>query len=101
MASRAGKKKRVRIPRLGFEQRILWRALFLWLPTFVVMVLLLWLGNYSTQTKWTAVILLSVFAIGMALALREFVLRPLQTVANMLAAIREEDFSFKARRGAK
>jgi two-component system nitrogen regulation sensor histidine kinase NtrY len=101
MASSAGKNKRFRVPRLGFEQRILWRALFLWLPTFAVMVLLLWLGNYSTQTKWTAVILLSVFAIGMALALREFVLRPLQTVANMLAAIREEDFSFKARRGVK
>src|SRR4051812_46882669 len=101
MASSKTSPRAFRIPRLGFEQRILWRALLLWLPTFAVMVLLLWLGSYSNETRWTALILLSLFAIGMALALREFVLRPLQTVANMLAAIREEDFSFKARRGVK
>jgi nitrogen fixation/metabolism regulation signal transduction histidine kinase len=43
------------------------------------------------------VILLAIFALGMVLNLQEFVLRPLQTLSNMLAAIREEDFSFRAR----
>jgi nitrogen fixation/metabolism regulation signal transduction histidine kinase len=91
--------KRPRAPRLNFESRILLRAILLWLPTFAVMILLLWLNDYSGQTRWTAVILLGIFALGMAFSLREFVLRPLQTVSNMLSAIREEDFSFRARGG--
>jgi nitrogen fixation/metabolism regulation signal transduction histidine kinase len=59
----------------------------------------LWTNDYSGQTRWTAVILLGLFALAMAFSLRDFVLRPLQTVSNMLSAIREEDFSFRARGG--
>lgn len=87
-------------PRLSYEKRVLWRALLLWLPTFIVMIILLWAGDYSSQTRWTAVILLGVVALGTAVHLQEFVLRPLQTLSNMLAAIREEDFSFRARGAA-
>jgi two-component system, NtrC family, nitrogen regulation sensor histidine kinase NtrY len=97
MASDGRKGPRPR--RLNFERRILVRAILLWLPTFAVMILLLWSNDYSGQTRWTAVLLLGVFALGMAFSLREFVLRPLQTVSNMLSAIREEDFSFRARGG--
>ena len=97
MASDARRRKRPRRPHLNFEQRILLRAVLIWLPTFAVMVVLLWVQEYSGQTRWTAVIGLGLVALGSALALKEFVLRPLQTVSNMLAAIREEDFSFKAR----
>jgi PAS domain S-box-containing protein len=35
--------------------------------------------------------------IGFALALRNTVIRPLRTVSNLLAALREEDFSFRGR----
>ena len=97
MASEGRKGHRPR--RLSFERRILLRAILLWLPTFAVMALVLWLNDYSNQTRWTAVILLGLFALGMAFSLRELVLRPLQTVSNMLSAIREEDFSFRARGG--
>lgn len=37
------------------------------------------------------------FWLAVALALRERVVRPLQTLSNMLAALREEDFSIRAR----
>jgi nitrogen fixation/metabolism regulation signal transduction histidine kinase len=37
------------------------------------------------------------FWFGVAFALRERVVRPLQTLSNMLAALREEDFSIRAR----
>jgi nitrogen fixation/metabolism regulation signal transduction histidine kinase len=97
MASEGRKGRRA--PRLNFERRIILRTLLLWLPTFIVMVILLWMNDYSGQTRWTAVIMLGLFALAMAFSLREFVLRPLQTVSNMLSAIREEDFSFRARGG--
>jgi two-component system nitrogen regulation sensor histidine kinase NtrY len=102
MASDRGRSRRPasRRPRLNFEQRVFFRAILIWLPTFTVMILLLWMGDYSSQTRWTAVLLLSIFALGTAVNLKEFVLRPLQTLSNMLAAIREEDFSFRARGGA-
>jgi two-component system, NtrC family, nitrogen regulation sensor histidine kinase NtrY len=92
-------RKGPRPPRLNFERRILLRTLLLWLPTFAVMIILLWVNDYSGQTRWTAVILLGLFALAMAFSLRDFVLRPLQTVSNMLSAIRKEDFSFRARGG--
>jgi nitrogen fixation/metabolism regulation signal transduction histidine kinase len=99
MASDGARGKRRRGPRLNFEQRILLRAILIWLPTFAVLILVLWMNDYSSQARWTAVILLGLFALGMAFALKDLVLRPLQTVSNMLASIREEDFSFKARGG--
>jgi nitrogen fixation/metabolism regulation signal transduction histidine kinase len=71
----------------------------LWLPAFIAAVALLWAGDYSSETRWSVVIVLVLFGIGFSVALKDFVLRPLQTLSNMLAAIREEDFSFKARGG--
>ncbi len=46
---------------------------------------------------WTVTILVVLFWLGVAFALRERVVRPLQTLSNMLAALREEDFSIRAR----
>lgn len=90
---------KVQRPALNFDQRIFVRALLVWLPTFVVMVILLWQGDYSSQTRWTAVLLLGVAALATAGTQKTLVLRPLQTLSNLLSAIREEDFSFKARGG--
>ena len=61
---------------------------------------LLELGNYSTKVTWT----LGTFVVGcwliVALVVRERVVRPLQTLSNMLAALREGDFSLRARSSA-
>ena len=38
--------------------------------------------------------------LGLAFSLRERVIRPLQTLSNMLAAIREQDYSLRARRAS-
>lgn len=58
---------------------------------------LLWTGDYSSRVQWTA----SVFIVGVwltcAFRARSMVVRPLQTLANMHAALREGDFSMRAR----
>jgi len=58
---------------------------------------LLWLGGYSAKVQWTAGVVLVSLWLGTAAALREHVVRPLGTLANMLAALREGDFSIRAR----
>jgi two-component system nitrogen regulation sensor histidine kinase NtrY len=58
---------------------------------------LLYRGDYSGKAEWT----LGLFVVGgwmiTALVLRERVVRPLQTLSNMLAALREGDYSIRAR----
>lgn len=50
-----------------------------------------WLAGASIVTCW----------LGAGLAARALVERPLQTVANLLSALREEDYSFRARAGRR
>jgi two-component system, NtrC family, nitrogen regulation sensor histidine kinase NtrY len=60
---------------------------------------LLWLGDFSPRLQWTASVALVAAWLGLAIALREQVVRPLGTLANMLAALKEGDFSIRARVG--
>ena len=84
---------------LTHERRVLLLALGAGLPGVVATLSLLWSGDYSTRATWT----LGGFVAGswlmVAIALRERVVRPLQTLSNMLAALREGDFSLRARLG--
>ena len=84
---------------LNFEHRVLTRALLVSLPAFCVAIYFLWRTDLSPLTRWTVLILMAALASLTALSLRNLVLRPLRTVSNMLSAIREEDYSVKARGG--
>jgi nitrogen fixation/metabolism regulation signal transduction histidine kinase len=84
---------------LHFEHRVLLRAVLISLPSFAVAAVLLWRNDFSPLTRWTIVFLLLVSVILTSVSLRNLVLRPLQTLSNMLSAIREEDYSVKARGG--
>jgi len=66
-------------------------------PGGVVALTLLWTGDYSDRLRWTLTVLVVAAWLGVTLALRERVVRPLQTISNMLAALREGDFSIRAR----
>ena len=83
--------------RLPHEQRVLLSALVVGLPALVVVLILLWAGEYTDKVRWTFTVLILAFWIGAALSLRDQVIRPLQTLSNMLAALREDDFSLRAR----
>ena len=67
------------------------------LPGALVALRLLWLYTPSQAVRWTllTVILTSLF--GFALALQAQIVRPLQTLSNMLAAIREGDYTLRGR----
>jgi nitrogen fixation/metabolism regulation signal transduction histidine kinase len=83
--------------RLTYERRLQLLALAAGLPGSLIALILLWTGNYSTSTAWTLTLLIVCFWLGFALSLRHRVVFSLQTLSNLLAALREEDFSFRAR----
>jgi len=72
-------------------------ALAAGLPGSVIAILLLWLGPYSTQTAWTLTFVIAVTWLGFAASLRHRIVFSLQTLSNLLAAMREEDFSLRGR----
>ncbi len=67
-------------------------------PALALGLILLWTGDFASRTQWTLTIIVLLTFGGGLLALRERVVRPLQTLSNMLAAIREQDYSLRARR---
>jgi nitrogen fixation/metabolism regulation signal transduction histidine kinase len=84
-------------PKLSHEGRIVWMAIAAGLPGSLVALLLLWTGEYTPKVQWTLTVLIVGLWFGFSLALRERVVFPLQTLSNLLAALREGDFSVRGR----
>jgi two-component system nitrogen regulation sensor histidine kinase NtrY len=82
---------------LSFEARILLLALAVGLPGTAVALLLLGLGPYSPRSQWILSGALAVAWWWLAENLWRNVVRPLQTMSNLLHAVREGDFSLRAR----
>ncbi|HSB14924.1 MAG TPA: ATP-binding protein [Bryobacteraceae bacterium] len=85
--------------RFAYETRLTLLALLTGTPALVAAMILLWTGGFTPKVQWTVTIVVVCFWLGAAFALRERVVRPLQTLSNMLAALREEDYSMRARSG--
>jgi PAS domain S-box-containing protein len=79
------------------ERRVFWLALLGGFPAVALALGLLWFGDFTPRTQWTLTILVAGFWLACAAILREHVMRPLQTVSNMLAALRERDYTLRAR----
>lgn len=83
--------------RLSFERR-----LRIWLCAFALpSVLLVWSACVARNYEWPA-ISLCVFGMAALWAIAatyffESIIRPLQTLSNIVAALREDDYSFRAR----
>ena len=84
-------------PRLVHDRRILLMALAAGLPAVVTSMLVLWLGDYSPRAQWTLTALIVGVWLGFCFAMRERVASPLRTLANLLEAMREGDYSIRAR----
>ncbi|KPK80415.1 MAG: histidine kinase [Gemmatimonas sp. SM23_52] len=83
--------------KLRHEQRILAMTLLAGLPGTLVALIILWAGDYHTKLQATLSLLILSAWWGFAFAVRERVTRSLQTLSNMLAGLREGDYSLRAR----
>ena len=79
------------------ETRMLLLALAASLPGVVLSLILLFTGHYRARTQWTLIIFLVIVWLAFALPIRERIASPLRTLANLLEALREGDYSIRAR----
>lgn len=83
--------------RLLYEHRISLYSFLVALPGLVVTAVLVWLQPWSLEAR-LSLIGVELFAWWLlAMALQEQTTRPLQTLANVISSLREEDYSFRAR----
>ena len=88
---------RPRRERLNFERRLFLLALLAGLPGSLLGLVLLWTGDFTPKLQWTLTTFLLLFWWGISISLRNRVIFSLQTLSNLLAALREGDFSIRAR----
>jgi nitrogen fixation/metabolism regulation signal transduction histidine kinase len=79
------------------QTQILFLALLAGLPGVLLSAVLLWRGGHDAGTLWTAALLVGGGWLVAAWMVRERAVRPMQTLSNLLAALREGDFSLRAR----
>src|SRR6185312_13281641 len=92
--SSTNKKRRQRAP---FERRITRFSLFLVAVPLIVSGVMIWMQAWSLESK---LILLGVEVFAcllIAAAMHDHIVRPLQTLANVVGSLRDEDYSFRAR----
>src|ERR1017187_1047603 len=83
--------------RLLYEHRVSLYCFLVALPGLLVSIVLVWMQPWALESR-LGLIGLELFAWWLlALALQEQTTRPLQTLSNVIAALREEDYSFRAR----
>lgn len=83
---------------LKFERRITILALASGFPAIGLCAFLLWYDGYSAQVQWTVDLFLVLLWLGISFNLKQRIVRPLQTLSNILAAVREGDYSIRGRR---
>src|SRR5207245_2571563 len=89
----------IRVGELGLriDHGILLLALAAGLPAALVALVLLWTGAYTPKVQWTLTVFIIGVWTGCSFSVRHRVVLPLQTLSNLLAALRESDFSIRAR----
>jgi len=83
--------------RLLYENRISLYSFFVALPGLLVSTIFTWMQPWSVGSRLSLTVA-ELFAWWLlALALQEQTTRPLQTLANVIGSLRDEDYSFRAR----
>ena len=80
-----------------FERRVRLLCLGIAVPYILLAVFLLWHGKFSRGSTITLLSLCGVLSLVAAGFLMEQIVRPLQTLANVVSALRVSDYSFRAR----
>ncbi len=89
--------RRIKSGRVGYENRVVLLAVFAALPGAACALYLIWIADWPAHTQITATVIIIGAWILCALALRERIIFPLQTLANLLGALREGDYSVRGR----
>lgn len=83
--------------RTRFERRVILFIFLLVSPGLLTAAIVIWLLPWSVESKTALFVTQLIVCSLLGAALHEFIVRPLQTLANVVGALREEDYSFRAR----
>jgi two-component system nitrogen regulation sensor histidine kinase NtrY len=86
--------------RLLYERRVNLFSFLVALPGMIGSGFLIWLQPWGLESKLAVAVLILFTWWLLAMALQDQAIRPLQTLANVVGALREEDYSFRARGAA-
>ena len=81
------------------DRRVLLLTALAGLPGVIAALWLLWLSDVDRGIRWPLSVVLVVGWLRLSVAAKNHAIRPFETIANMLAALREGDFSIRARVG--
>ncbi|MDA2936773.1 ATP-binding protein [Acidobacteria bacterium AH-259-A15] len=82
---------------VSFEGRVFKLALAAGLPGSLVALVLLWAGDHTLKAQWTFTLIIVGCWLGFVFALRRRIIFQLQILSNILGALREGDYSMRAR----
>src|SRR5438309_10444348 len=83
--------------RFSHQGKLTWFIIGALAPAVIIVMSILWFGDFSAKVQWTLAIVILACAAGFISAARDHVVHPLQTMSNLLAALREGDYSIRAR----
>ena len=81
--------------RLAVESRVPLIVLLGGLPGVIISLVWLWTGDHGIEVRWTLSVVVIVSWLAAAVIARERVIRPLQTLSNLLSGLREGDYSVR------
>lgn len=87
----------MKLAQISHDSKVLLLSLAGGLPAVLVCFIILFTGPYSGRTQWSLGLLIVLCWLGFCFAARERVASPLRTLANLLEAMREGDYSIRAR----
>src|SRR5262249_40224804 len=83
--------------RIALDLKVFLLSLAAGSPAVVASMIMLWTEGFTPKVEWTVTVFVVGFWLACSYAARERVVFPLQTLSNLLAALREGDFSIRAR----
>ena len=86
---------------LPYERRIVLTAILAVALVALTAMLLAFAGDFSMKVRWTVVFVVAVAAFTATYVLYEQLVFPLRTLSNIITALREEDYSLRARHAAR
>src|SRR5271169_2782004 len=92
-----GASEKFRRHRLLYERRIAIFAVLAALPGVILALSFLWTHSWTRDVKIMVTVFLFFVWFILTITLLEQIVRPLQTLSNVVSALREEDYSFRAR----
>jgi len=86
---------------VNFERRVVLTGLIAIAPVALCALILLFAGDFSTRAHWTVLFFVAIGIFIATYVLHEQVTFPLRTLSNLITALREEDYSLRARKPSR